>query len=334
MARDLLKLVRKCNVAPYPYEPEEYNNFVSTTYRLLTHDGAQEIGRMVPFVVLQFKKHLKITLGFIIDDDERTVQFGSHLDTFGSRSQYLVSVAEYFREVPEFTSLKGWRDELYVCYYPSKTPYFVTERAFAPYLGILMFGVHVNGYVPPEKSKDGKLKLWIARRSPTKQTWPNYLDNAIAGGIAYPHGIYETFVKESMEEANISKEYVESHSKSVGVLTYVYAEKDMDEKKFIYTESVDEEALVYGECEFIYDLEFSEIDGISPKVNDNEVSGFQLWDMDKVLEALHNGEFKPNCALVTIDFLIRLGYFTPENTPDYTKIVQYLHRDLGYPTMV
>jgi hypothetical protein len=37
----------------------------------------------------------------------------------------------------------------------------------------------VNGYVG---GADGSKKLWVARRSASKQTWPGRLDHIVAGG--------------------------------------------------------------------------------------------------------------------------------------------------------
>ena len=41
------------------------------------------------------------------------------------------------------------------------------------------YGVHINGYV---RGSDGRLQLWVARRSRTKPTWPSLLDHIAAGG--------------------------------------------------------------------------------------------------------------------------------------------------------
>ena len=41
--------------------------------------------------------------------------------------------------------------------------------------GFIQYGVHVNGYT----YKDGEMKMWIGRRSKTKQTFPDMLDNMV-----------------------------------------------------------------------------------------------------------------------------------------------------------
>jgi hypothetical protein len=51
-----------------------------------------------------------------------------------------------------------------------------------------------------------------------------------------------------------------------------------------------------------------------------------------IKEALSRGEFKPNCAIIMIDFFVRHGILTPENEPDYLEIVARLHRRMEHPT--
>ena len=67
------------------------------------------------------------------------------------------------------------------------------------------------------------------------------------------------------------------------------------------------------------------------KPNDEEVEGFELMDVKDVLEALGRAEFKPNCAVVMIEFLIRQGVITRENERDYAEIVARCHRRLEFP---
>jgi len=43
-------------------------------------------------------------------------------------------------------------------------------------LGTVQYGVHVNGYYTDDS---GKISMWVARRSPTKQTWPGKLDQIV-----------------------------------------------------------------------------------------------------------------------------------------------------------
>ncbi|CAF4216954.1 unnamed protein product, partial [Rotaria magnacalcarata] len=39
---------------------------------------------------------------------------------------------------------------------------------------------------------------------------------------------------------------------------------------------------------------------------------FHLWAIPQVKQAIVEDNFKPNCAIVVLDFLIRHGFVTPE----------------------
>ena len=91
-----------------------------------------------------------------------------------------------------------------------------------------------------------------------------------------------------------------------------------------------ETGLLQPECQFVYDLELTP--DIIPKPNDDEVESFHLWPVEKVQKAMAEAQFKPNCALVLLDFFVRHGILTPENEKDYVEIVSRLHRRLPFLT--
>lgn len=182
-------------------------------------------------------------------------------------------------------------------------------------------------------------KFWISKRSSTKATFPNMLDNTVAGGLGYPHGIYESAVKECGEEAGLSPEYAKRVLKPVGCLTYWF----MKEYKDNYSSEEGEKGkegegltLFQPECEYIYDMQMDSF--TIPTPFDGEVADFRLLTLSQLKSALSSGAFKPNCALVAIDFLIRHGLVgaekggeKSEKEEDYVEIVQRMHRRFDYP---
>ena len=64
--------------------------------------------------------------------------------------------------------------------------------------------------------------MWIGKRASNKPSWPGWLDNAVAGGIAYTNSVKETLIKEAMEEASLPSHIAEK-AQSVGAITYFYA---------------------------------------------------------------------------------------------------------------
>lgn len=67
----------------------------------------------------------------------------------------------------------------------------LVERAAHPHFGLKGYGVHVNGFV----RTDAGLQLWVATRSPSKQTWPGALDHIAAGALPYGLSPMENVVK-------------------------------------------------------------------------------------------------------------------------------------------
>lgn len=62
------------------------------------------------------------------------------------------------------------------------------------------------------------------------------------------------------------------------------------------------------------------------RVADGEVEEFMLLPVEKVADLVNDTtDFKDNCNLVVIDFLIRHGYLTPE-CPEYLHILKELRR--------
>ena len=84
------------------------------------------------------------------------------------------------------------------------------------------------------------------------------------------------------------------------------------------------------EVEYTYDILVP--DSFQPKPVDGEAESFELMEIDQIIPLMKQGKFKPNCALVLIDFLIRHGFLTMENCDcDYVKLVCSLHNDLRLP---
>ncbi|GME93315.1 transferase activity, transferring phosphorus-containing groups protein [[Candida] boidinii] len=313
---DLVKLV---DSAPYVHETDSYNIFTSSVYTLISHDSQFKLGYVLPIVSNSLKAHTEIVS---VDDTTRTIKINSSLDTVDKRIDAFAELGQELKHSNKFETLKGWRNELYTIYGPNREIYMRAERALCPLLGVVMYGVHINGYIPESKSTDGKLKIWVPRRSATKPTYPGMLDNTVAGGLGYPYGPYETVIKECYEEAGLEEEYVKSRAKSAGCISYLY---QLTKGKFS-----DEGGLIQPEVEYVYDLMMDE--GDIPHPVDDEAEDFKLMDLDEIKLRLSNGEFKHNCASVIIDFLIRHSYITPENEADYLEVTNRLHRFLPFPT--
>jgi isopentenyldiphosphate isomerase len=177
---------------------------------------------------------------------------------------------------------------------------FVMERTLTAPLGCLTFGVHLNGYV---RTHEG-IELWVAKRAQNKPTFPGKLDNMVGGGQPAGIGLFENLLKECFEEAGISEAQA-SQSVSTGTISYRHTDGRGLKRDILY-------------C---YDLELP--DSFVPICQDGEVESFERLPIDDVLSMIETTDaFKYNCNLVIIDFAIRHGILTGDNTSNYAELCE------------
>ncbi|KAI5846052.1 NUDIX hydrolase domain-like protein [Tricharina praecox] len=279
---------------------------------MLFTSGTHTLGYVLPSVVTALRAlsspHWTIT--------PSTVSLTGH--TVDERSTQMRTTLESFRDAQTFAvcSGKGWRNELYSVYSPNGELYLEMERSGAALFGVVQYGVHMTAFV----RADGGLKIWTPRRNPTKSTYPSMLDNTVAGGIASGMTVFETLIKESAEEASLPESLVREKARCVGLVSYFMVRDHR---------AGGETGLLMPEVQYVYDMEVG--DDVVPRPGDDEVQDFHLLTMDEVVSELRAGRFKPNCAVVLIDFFIRHGIITPENEPDYIEISSRIHRTLEFP---
>lgn len=308
-----LEVIKKVDVVPYPHEAG-YIEFKENVYTLISHDGSFQLGYLILPVVNALKEYPKF---FQISSLNRFVQFDSSLDTIEAREKALETIGNEWRSKSLFKTLYGWRNEEYTIFSKERKPYFHLERSMCPLFGLVMYGVHINGYL---RLSTGEYMLWVPRRAADKPTYPGMLDNTVAGGLGYPYGPLETCIKECYEEAGLPQEYVESNLKSCGVVSYLYQVKPKDYSS--------ESGLVQPEVEYVYDLMMDT--QVIPHPVDHESEDFKLMGIPEIKEKILMGEFKDNCAAIIIDFMIRHSIITPEDEPDFIEISSRLHRFLPF----
>ncbi|CEP65039.1 uncharacterized protein LALA0_S18e00342g [Lachancea lanzarotensis] len=321
-AYSYVELVDKVDLLPADYGENEH--FQKNVFTMETHTGTP-IGYVLENVADKMKEIAGVEFNKVFEHNEQSRSLRFRSVDFQVRNDDLNALGTKLRSRAAFECLLGWRDEHYAVYCEKRSPYVLVERALSGLLGIVTYGIHVNGFV--RDSKTGEIKIWVPRRSPTKSTWPSMLDNVIAGGLGYPYGVFETVIKEGEEEANLPKELIQSHIKPVGAVSYFYFQSEATDgqEKFDTLSS-----LITGEVEYLFDLELPP--GVTPSPNDDEVESFSLLSLQETIDALRSGHFKPNCALIMLEFLIRHGYINPENEHNYLEIISRIHRRLPFPT--
>jgi isopentenyldiphosphate isomerase len=233
--------------------------------------------------------------------DESGVSLHPRLESFEARSE---AVAPVLKALAARGIIAGWRNEEY----PATESFrgraeLKLERAAVTHFGLRSYGVHLNGFV---RKPDG-IHLWVPRRSRTKPTYPGMLDNTVAGGQPIGISLADNLVKECGEEANIPAQLARQ-AQPVGVITYC----------------IEVAEGLQPDAQFCFDLELPP--DFVPVNTDGEIDDFYLWPIERVAEVVRDTrEFKFNCNLVIIDFLMRHALLPPDD-PDYIEIAQGLRR--------
>ncbi|ORY02116.1 hypothetical protein K493DRAFT_312188 [Basidiobolus meristosporus CBS 931.73] len=247
------------------------------------------------------------------EEGQAYVTFSASVTDSNNRTKILKTLTEAWREAAEFNTLAGWRGELFAIHGDPNDPrgfFFELERSASPIFGIGTYGSHLNGLVRTENKLP---KVWIGQRAASKQTWPNFLDNTVGGGISSGCSPKEIIIKESMEEAGIPSELA-TNAVLTGTVSYMIAALGLEQSTL-----------------FVYDLYLP--DDFQPVPQDGEVGAYYLYSFEEIEQLLLDGKFMPDAAIVIIDLFIRFGYLTPETNPHYQLLVYGIHRRLEVPPM-
>ena len=172
----LFEIVAKANT--FTFEKEVFvRSCPSLNNGMILKVDNAEIGLVNPKAAILF---LEYTKEFETDDQKRFLILSPQLDSIEKRTQAIHRILEEARSKKLFKCLDGWRYERFQVYGESGV-LFEVERAAIGLLGVRAAGCHLNGYV---KMSDGSVKMWIAIRSFTKQTYPGLFDN-IVGGLLF-----------------------------------------------------------------------------------------------------------------------------------------------------
>nr|ACO09199.1 Nudix hydrolase 20, chloroplast precursor [Osmerus mordax] len=155
----------------YGYIPTLFGSSCTTCLRFEV--AGEQVG-WVPSKVASILSHYSEVFNSPRDG---AITLCQNLDSYSRRSEAVDAVLQTVRKEGSLTCLKGWRDEKYeVMPKFCDTPLMCTERSATSLFGVKRYGVHVNGY---SRYENGELRMWLARRSITKQTYPGKLDNLV-----------------------------------------------------------------------------------------------------------------------------------------------------------
>jgi 8-oxo-dGTP pyrophosphatase MutT (NUDIX family) len=315
-------------------------------FRVASHP-AQTLGYVLPDVAAAFAADAEPAGGggggggggaWLLDATDRTLTLtagtgaATEEQARAARTAAVAATLARMRASRRFAVLDKWRDEQYLVYGAAAEEgdaarpaelLFTVERAAAALLGVVTYGVHMTAFSRAGPGPDG-IKVWVARRSRTKQTFPGMLDNSVAGGLSAEELLPDRcLARECAEEASLGAD-VSRLARLAGCITYFYVSGEG---------SAGEAGLMQPECQFVYDLDLTGRDDVVLRPHDDEVEGFEVMDVTEVERELALGHFKPNCAMVMLDFLIRHGILTPVREPNYIQLSSRLHRNLEFPLL-
>ena len=254
-------------------------------------------GKRVGQIKERYRDYLLKSEIFVLDNSQFRLK--KSLKTFEERTEALKIFAQ---KVLKDKITNRFMNEPYpvIESFTSK-PLAFADRSISTLLGLISFGQHLNAYV----MTDSGMKMWIARRAYNKGYEAGKLDHMVAGGLPYDIKPSENLIKECYEEAGMSSELAKT-AKSVGFVSYRYD----------YT--------LGGKTDIIYCYDIELDKSFTPNCTDGEVEEFYLMSIEEVAKIVRtSNDFKLNCNLVIIDFLVRHGYIDVEDR-DYIDIVNRL----------
>ncbi|MCB1788458.1 MAG: DUF4743 domain-containing protein [Chromatiaceae bacterium] len=259
-------------------------------------------GRVVGWLRPAFARELRQFPG-VFQADDGGVHLHPAVQGFARRSAVLDEVA---RELADREVTAPHMSEPYaVTPAGRESALCVVDRAAAPYFGVRTFGQHLNGYV---RRADG-IHMWIGRRADDRLVFPGALDNMVAGGLPHALSLEENLVKECAEEAGVAPDLARK-AVPVGIVSYNRVAQRGLRRDVLY-------------C---YDLVLP--DDFVPHNADGEVAEFLCLPLPEVAAIVREtDEFKLNCNLVVIDFLIRHGWLEPHSA-EYLALVVGLRQPL------
>ncbi|KAK7434617.1 hypothetical protein CaCOL14_010374 [Colletotrichum acutatum] len=301
---------------------ETYNNFEKTPdyweFGYFKGDAWQKLGlirsqdaNLLQELKMPLKKYLSFLVSTKVREPNRVQLDSAHLEN----SETFVNATKEIRQIlsPKKDACEGkfgqslWADkeEMWPLYGTDIKTGFLC--GLSPVFGIVTTGVHLNIY----KRDGASFRIWVARRS-GKKSFAGMYDQCAAGGYQYKlmepdiqqygdshdtstKACIEREVKEELREG-LREDWI-NKIKGPHAIQYAYI-RDARSGSLANTPELG--------VKIAYDLELNE-DPILDKFNTEEVKCIETKSVEQIVQLLLMDQFKPNCALVMVDFLIRLG---------------------------
>lgn len=326
---------RRSEMAPLNAVVARCNKFTGnpdSLFKVYVLDNSSPIGLMLPEYVKQMNWD---NTSFDVSMTEKTVRLCPKIK--GGEDVVAVCGSEFIQlcknNVDNFTGFKKWFDKR-KDFHPVRgvDDKFQGLQMPAPLrgvLGIITTGVHMNMYT----IINGQIHVWVSKRT-ANVTYANKLDQVVAGAMDPVDAMdpLATLKREAEEEAglviSLPDGAVTKDRINVGTVVKESTITFYDEKDHV---AGSEAGHLEPGIRFTYDLLVPP--GFQPTPTEPEsIAGFFLKSADEVKEDLKCEEWKPNCGLVMLDFLLRHGELKePEDVECLKQIRKELQPKLPLP---
>ncbi|KAK7707567.1 hypothetical protein SLS64_007086 [Diaporthe eres] len=298
-----LQLVDRVDVWPYfTKDPGQYKKFMEPYFYFMIEGFTKPFG----YIHRGFVRQLEWPDFWVINADKRFVTLTSGND-FNTRTQLVQETLVKGHEPGSVPILKRLSKENFPLYDSNGQHVLDMDGAGLDLFGVANFSVHLIAWV----NTDEGIKYWIPRRA-GRMSYPNMLDNTVGGSLRTGEAPMECIVRECEEEIRLDPAYTREHIRACGTASYQMAANECGSPG------------CQLQTQYLYEMELRA--DIVPRIGDGEVAELALMTIEEVRDSMRNGEFKLNCNMTWLAFLIRHGHLTAENEPDFLEICARLHR--------
>ncbi|KAL9947300.1 hypothetical protein ACHAQF_007014 [Verticillium nonalfalfae] len=189
-----------------------------------------------------------------------------------------------------------------------------------PLFGIVTSGAHLNAF----HGEGENMIIWLAQRGASKSSYPNCFDQIVAGGNdgrqdQTPLDIILREAKEEVKDDQLHQTLIKAKGPDT-VITY---------HVFNPTAPGTAATIAAGKIEpgirYVFDYEVRDPNHVFKK-NEDDIAHIKSYTVTQVKDMLRQGQFKPNCGLVMLNFLVRKG-----RIGDDDPLYQETERGLEFP---
>ncbi|KAG5931734.1 hypothetical protein E4U53_001638 [Claviceps sorghi] len=350
--KSFLEVILQCN---------KFQQDVSSLYEFWILDHDFPIGYMLPRFVSQM---VWTGTGFEIDEIKRTVHLKPKVDT--GENVFTACEREFVRlcrlNMAKVDGVRKWVKRWDIAGDAEHHPIRGLGRHLTGLqmpsplrgvFGIVTAGIHMNMYTmrrvgvgvgvgdgdeyedededEDEDEIEAQMHIWVAKRS-ENITYAGKLDQLVAGamGAQDDNNAMKVLRREAMEEAGLAVDietgHVRRNGQYVGTVQRGPCISFFDKKDGV---AGSEHGQLEPGIRFTFDLEV-DADFVPEPCEPESIAGFVLKNVDEVKHDLKSREWKPNCALVMLDFLLRKGQMRPEEDACFRHLRPALQRPLPF----